>query len=413
MKRLFFLFLLFSFSFTVHIDSASAQSNILTTSGNFRNQSHRNLLGQCSATLIDCGPMTANPGGGAINGPQSLQRVDAVAPGEIRCVSGFGTADGTSPGGTSLGTNDTCLTTSGVLWAGFNAMSAGSAPFSSSDYPFTGLPRIPVGADTQFGVGAKSNNRLDIRGTTNDSPVPTGSSTGVVNFNIRRDFKDSLTTPGFFGSAYPNCSNENTDCQTAFSIVWSAPKPLNCPASGTGATCPNPTIDGIGFHSAEIACPIGITGPCRQHEMRYGVTQKWVGGIAGGEGGAGFPSSFSGGGGMQEFILSFSVVSQTNGNGDLISDPTGYYYSEVACIGSSGSSSFAGCQNGFMPDINQTTPRFVGSVESGSFSTSVTFPGGIPTVGVTLTQDGGSTGSGCQHDSFGTSCIGRSGSFLP
>lgn len=366
-------------------------------------------MGLCSATRADCGPLTANPGGGAVNGPQSLQQVDTVAPGEIRCVSGFGTADGTNPGGAGLGGSDTCLTTAGVLWAGFFAMSAGSAPFSNNDYPFTGLPRIPVGADTQFGIGAKGN--LDIRGTANDNIVPVGSSRGIVNYNIRRDLTDSLTTNGFFGSAYPNCSNENTDCQTGFKIDWSAPRPSNCPASGTGAICPDAIITGNGFRSVEVPCPIGIIGPCREHQMRYGFTQKWVGGIAGGEGGAGFPSSFSGGGGMQEFIISFSVASQTDGNGDLISNPSGYYYSEVACIGSSGSGSFAGCQNGFMANIDQTAPRFLGSTETGSFSTSVTFPGGIPTVGVTLTQDGGS--GGCQHDSNGTACMGRSSGFLP
>lgn len=406
----FFLFILIQSIDLSFFSLSWAQTNVLTNSGNTKNQFHRNLMGQCSATSVLCGPNTASPGAGAVNGPQSTQRVDAVAPGEIRCVSGFGTADGNRAGGVPTSDNDLCMTTAGILWAGDQrTMSGNNVAFDNNNWPFTGLPRIPTGADTQFGVGAKATNRLDIGGTANDSFIPAGSSIGNFSFSVRHDFTDSLNgDPGGFGG-FGGCGNIASGCQTASKITWSAPKPSNCPTSGTGAICPNATLNGNFFESVNVPCPVGVTGPCREHRMRYGFTQRFVGGTSGNEGSTGTNND---GNGMQEFIASYSVVSQTNGNGDLISNPTGFYFNEIACI-AGGSSSFTDCADTGEANINATTNRFVGSSETGSFNTAVTFPSGVPTVSVTLTQSGGSTGSGCQHDSNGTTCINRSSSFLP
>lgn len=142
--------------------------------------------------------------------------------------------------------------------------------------------------------------------------------------------------------------------------------------------------------------------------MRYGFTQKWIGGATGldGTNQSGFVNA---GSGIQESVISFSVYSKTDGNGNLVSNPTGFYFVESACI-AGGSTHFSDCAFKSETDIERTAPRFIGFSQSGQFNTAVTFPGGVPTINVTLTQEGT---SGCQHDSNGTTCINRANSFLP
>jgi len=306
--------------------SSFAQATITTTSQNFRNQSHTNLLGQCSATSIDCGPRSVNPGGGSISGPQSLIRVDAVAPGEIRCVSGFGTADGDRPGLTGLGSGNVCMTTSGVLWAGdernMDADDCGNTRFCNNFYPFTGLPRIPVGADTQFGVGGQASNGMDIGGTANDSAVPIGASPGILNFTVRQDFKDNLVGSGGFGGG-GEPGNFESNGQSSYKINWSAQAPPDC------IGCP-PTLVGNHFRSVPILDGGGnLIG--RQHIMEYGHTQRWSNGITGNEGNNN--SDRGDGDNMQQFIISFRVNSTTDLNGNLTANPTGSYFTELRDLG--------------------------------------------------------------------------------
>ncbi len=368
-----------------------AQATITTSSQNFRNQNHTNLLGQCAATRIDCSPLTVNPGGGSISGPQSLIRVDSVVPGEIRCVSGFGTADGDSPGQTGLGSNNLCMTTGGVLWAGdernMDAGDCGNTRFCNNFYPFTGFPRIPVGADTQFGVGAKASNGMDIGGTANDNAVPVGASPGNHNFTVRQDFKDTLVGGGGFGGG-GEAGNFESNGQSSYKVNWSAQAPPDC------ISCP-PTLIGNHFRSEPILDGGGnLIG--RRHIMEYGHTQRWSNGITSNEGNTG--TDRGDGDNMQQFIISFQVESTTDLNGNLTANPTGSYFSEIRDLGSTG-------------DVDTTASGTVRSSESGTFNTAVTFPSGVPTASVTLTQSGGQ--GGCQHDSNGTSCINRSNTFLP
>lgn len=367
-----------------------AQSNVTTTSSNSRNQFHRDLLGQCSATRIDCGPNTAiTPPGTLTTFSPSGQRIGAVTQGEVRCVSGFGTADGKTPGAVPTGASDLCLTTAGPLWAGearnMHAGDCGNTRFCNQFFPFTGLPRVPTGADTQFGVGAKSSNRLDIGGTANDVTVPIGASAGVLDFTLRHDFKDSFTS----GSAGDDCANFDTNCHSGYKINWTAPKPPDC------ISCP-PTLNGNHFRSEPIFDAGGnLIG--RRHTMEYGHTQRWVSAITSNEGNTGTDRGV--GEEMQQFVISFSVVSTTDLSGNLTADPTGSYFVELRSLGAT-------------TNVDTTAAGTVMSSESGTFSTAVTFPGGVPTANVTMTQQPGGQ-LGCQHDSGGTSCISRSTSFLP
>lgn len=378
--------------------SSWAQSQVLTNSSNFRNQFHRNLQGQCSTSSILCNPRTANPGGGQINGPQSLQRVDAVAPGEVRCVSGFGTADGDSPGSIPTGGNDLCLTTAGVLWAGgarnMDAGDCGVTDFCSTFFVNTGFPLMPEGADTQFGVGAKASNGFDIGGTANDNFVPAGASTGLIDVTFRHDFKDTQTV-----GAGDDCANFDNNCRSSFKISWSAPKPPSC----TG--CP-PTLTGNKFSSVPTFDGMGnLTG--RQHTIEYGHTQRWSSAITGNEGSTGLGRGD--GDLMQEFIISFRVDATTDLNGNLIGNPTGSYFIQLGRL------------NG--TDVDSVGGVTVMSTESGTFSTVVSglsatpVPADVPAVTVTLTQDGLTEGAGgelgCQHDSNGVTCIQRSATFTP
>jgi len=370
-----------------------ADSEALTNSNTSRNQFHRNRMGQCSTSSIDCSPRTFDSTATTLtSGPQSLQRIGAAATGEIRCVSGFDTADGDSPGLIPASGNQLCLTTAGPIWAGgARNMDAGACPtpktrFCNQFFIFTGFPRIPTGADTQFGVGAKASNGLDIGGTGNDNFVPKGASTGLIDLTFRQDFKDTQTV-----GAGSDCGNFDSNCRSSFKINWSAPKPAACGA------CPG-TIVGNKFHSEATFGGAGGAFDGRKHVMDFGHTQRWSSGITGNEGST--ATGRGNGDRMQHFEISFHIEATTDIDGNFLGvSPTSSYRIMLGSLSGT--------------DVDSTAAVSQEFLEQGTFTTTVSgiTPGtplatDVPSISVTLTPGAGG-GFGCQHDSNGTACIDR------
>lgn len=500
----FLIVILTLFSFSGLTEIVWAQSvTITTTSRNFQNQFHRNLLGGCSVGSIDCGPNTAATTDGTAAAFTTNIRALPTDP-TITCVAGaFGEAAGNAPGATP-GNADNCLTTAGLLWPGSLAdprcdvpAVRGTAPAClaqfSDRFAFTGLPRIPTGADTQFGTGtpgaaplaltgtvsagaagltvtgtstlfttelvvgdiiivgghvkrvraitsatsltvdtqfetavaggtaiSKSDrtftNVMDIGGAGNNSVVPAGSSAGTIAFTIQRSFQDvpiASCTATTTGAGLPT----PTVCNSGFDLTSSAPAPSNIPG-GTciGGACPANFV-GNRFRSAVEAttatgnCAGGLaitaTTPCRKNEIEYGFTMKFVNAIVSSDL---IPDCVEGntlnpafglcdrgrGDNMQEMKASFRVISFTDGNGNLIGNPTGFYFHELNSVAAT--------------DVNSAAARTLLSTETGAFRTTVTFPGTLPSIALELDQTTPFdfvVDDGCPHDSGGATCSPR------